>query len=79
MGLGWTSNESQHTKLTLEKKILPLLLLGFKLTTFRSRVWCSTNKLFQLTQQVQRGKGNFLGSVCVWLGRGGVRGDDESV
>ena len=33
-----TLNKSQHTKLTLEKKILPPLLLGFELTTFRSRV-----------------------------------------
>ena len=29
-----TPNKSQHTKLTLEKKILPLLLPGFKLATF---------------------------------------------
>ena len=29
---------SQHTKLTLEKKILPPLLPGFELETFRSRV-----------------------------------------
>ena len=33
-----TSNRSQHTKLTLEKKILPPLLPGFELATFRSRV-----------------------------------------
>ena len=33
-----TPTESQHTKLTLEKKILPQLLPGFELTTFRSRV-----------------------------------------
>ena len=32
-----TPNKSQHTKLTLEKKILPLLLPGFELATFRSR------------------------------------------
>ena len=32
-----TTNKSQHTKLTLEKKILPLLLPGFELATFRSR------------------------------------------
>ena len=36
-----TLNKSQHTKLTLEKKILPLLLPGFKLATFQSRVWRS--------------------------------------
>ena len=29
-----TPNKSQHTKLTLEKKILPLLLPGFDLATF---------------------------------------------
>ena len=36
-----TANKSQHTKLTLEKKILPPLLTGFELGTFRSRVWPS--------------------------------------
>ena len=35
-GVEWTLNKSQHTKLTLEKKILLLLLPGFELTTFRS-------------------------------------------
>ena len=34
-------NRSQHTKLTLEKKILPPLLWEFKLTTFQSQVQCS--------------------------------------
>ena len=38
MGVEGTPKKSQHTKLTLEKKILPLLLLGFELATFRSRV-----------------------------------------
>ena len=33
-----TPNKSQHTKLTLEKKILPPLLPGFDLASFRSRV-----------------------------------------
>ena len=32
-----TPNKSQHTKLTLEKKILPPLLPGLELATFRSR------------------------------------------
>ena len=35
-GVELTPNKSQHTKLTLEKTILPLLLLGFELATFRS-------------------------------------------
>ena len=38
MGVEQTPNKSQHTKLTLEKKFLPPLLPGFKLTTFQSRV-----------------------------------------
>ena len=38
MGVERTLNKSQHTKLTLEKKILPPLLLKFRLTTFWSRV-----------------------------------------
>ena len=37
-GVEQTSNKSQHTKLTLEKKILPPLLPGFELATFGSRV-----------------------------------------
>ena len=37
-GVQRTPNKSQHTKLTLEKKILPPLLAGFELATFRSRV-----------------------------------------
>ena len=43
-GVEQTLNKSLHTKLTLEKKILLLFLLGIKLTTFRSQVWCFTNK-----------------------------------
>ena len=35
IGVEWTPTRSQHTKLTLEKKILPLLLLGFELATFQ--------------------------------------------
>ena len=41
----WTPNESQHTKLTLEKKFLLPFLLGFKLTTFQSQVQRFANKL----------------------------------
>ena len=37
-GVERTSNKSQHTQLTLEKKILPPLLPGFEPATFRSRV-----------------------------------------
>ena len=43
-----TPNKSRHTKLTLEKKILPPLLPGFELATFRSQVQHSTNKVSQL-------------------------------
>ena len=46
-GVEQTLNKSQHTKLTVEKKILPPLLPGFELATFRSPVQCSTNKLFR--------------------------------
>ena len=38
MGIEWAPNKSQYTKLTLEKKILPPLLPGLELETFRSRV-----------------------------------------
>ena len=44
-GVEWTPNASQHTKLTPEKKILPPLLLGFELRTFRSQVLRSSNEL----------------------------------
>ena len=37
-GVERTPNKSQHTKLTLEKKILPPLQPGFELATFRLRV-----------------------------------------
>ena len=46
-GVERTPSKSQHTKLTLEKKILPPLLPGFKLKTFRLQVRCTTNKLAQ--------------------------------
>ena len=35
-GMEQTPNKSQQRKLTLEKKLLPLPLPGFKLATFRS-------------------------------------------
>ena len=40
-GVEQTPNKSQHTKLSLEKKIIPLLLPGFELATFQSQVWSS--------------------------------------
>ena len=47
----WTLYKSQHTKLSLEKKILPLLLPGFELASFQSRVLTLFNQqavLFRL-------------------------------
>ena len=42
---GWNGyrNKSQHRKLTLEKKILPLFQQGFEPATFQSRVRCSNH------------------------------------
>ena len=42
---GWNGyqNKSQHRKSTMEKKILPLLLQGFKPATFQSQVQCSNH------------------------------------
>ena len=42
---GWNDyrNKSQHRKLTLEKKILLLLLQGFKPATFQAWVWRSNH------------------------------------
>ena len=42
-GLERTPNKSQHTNLTLEKKILPPLMQGFEFATLRLRVRLSTN------------------------------------
>ena len=47
-GVERTRNKSQHPKLILERKILPPLLPGFELATFRSRVERCTNKLSRL-------------------------------
>ena len=47
-GVERTQNKNQHTKLSLEKKILPPLLPGFELATYRSRVRLSSNKLSRL-------------------------------
>ena len=47
-GVEWTLHKSQHAKLTLKKKILPPLLLGFEPTTFRSRVQRSSQQATQL-------------------------------
>ena len=40
-----TEKKSLHAKVTLDKKILPSLLPGFELATFRSRVRRSTNEM----------------------------------
>ena len=44
-GVKWTLNKSQHTKLILEKRILPLLLPRFELATFGSQVWHSNQQV----------------------------------
>ena len=45
MGVEQTPNKRQHTKLTLEKKILPPLLPGFELVSFDHKSGALTNKL----------------------------------
>ena len=55
-GVERTPSEKQHTKLTLKKKMLPPLLPGFELTTFRSRVRRSTNKLSHLLNKLKIGQ-----------------------
>ena len=44
MGVERTPNESQHTRLTLEKKILLPLLPGYELATFDQESGAFTNK-----------------------------------
>ena len=66
-GVERTPNESQHIKLTLEKKILPSLLLGFKLANFRSRVRRSSNKLYLGTRKSQKRKGEVSSATLAKL------------
>ena len=47
-----TEIKSQHGKLTLEKKILPPLLLTTEPATFRSQVWHSTTELSPLQNYI---------------------------
>ena len=47
-GMERTPNKSQHTKLPLEKKILPPLLPRLELATFRRRVQHSTNNYWRV-------------------------------
>ena len=55
-----TPNESHHTKLTLEKKILLPLLPGFELATFRSRVRRSNQQAIPATtEHLKKGKRTF--------------------
>ena len=57
MGVEYTLNNSQHTKLTREKKILLPLLPGFELTIFRSRVWCSYQQAIPAWAHFKNGEG----------------------
>ena len=67
-GLEQTSNKSQHTKLTLEKKIFPPLLSRFELASFGSWIQRSANKLFQCpySQCVTLQSVCVCVCVCVW-------------
>ena len=47
-----TPNKSQDTKLTLEKKILPPLLLGLELATFRSPVQRSNQQAIPAEEKI---------------------------
>ena len=65
-GLERTPNKSQHTNLTLEKIILPPLLPGFELVTFRSRIWRSNQQAIQAqrTPQIKSERLHYLkGSI----------------
>ena len=58
MGMERTPNKSQHTKLTLEKKILPPLVPGFELATFRSRVRRSYQQAILMEHTEPQNKSN---------------------
>ena len=79
-GVEQTPNKSQHTKLTLEKKIHPPLLPGFELATFRLRVrrsnqraipaaWqqCSLEKLHSCPSVSVSARKNFAVWSWGWL------------
>ena len=53
-GVKRAPNKSQHTKLTLEKNILPPFLPGFELATFRSRVRRSCQNAIPAPKLVQQ-------------------------
>ena len=55
-GVEWTLNKSQHTKLTLEKKILLLLRPGFELATFQSQVHRSVSRAGNSGRQNSQGQ-----------------------
>ena len=56
MGMEWTPNKSQHTKLTLEKKILLPLLPGFNSQPFDHQSGTLTNKLPQSKETNDNGE-----------------------
>ena len=65
-GVERTPIKSQHTKLNLEKKLLPPLLPRFELATFRSRVRRSTNKLSRLVETRHQHTVSFLINSNFW-------------
>ena len=63
---GWNGHwsiQSQHKKLTLEKKTLPLLLPGLEPATFWSWGWCSTTELSPLTTSQKNGSTSMCEAV----------------
>ena len=59
-----TPNKSQHTKLTLEKNILPPLLQGFELATFCSRVRRSDQQAIPAPKPEILGKAEILSRIA---------------
>ena len=72
--LGWNGyrNNSQHRKLTLEKKILPPLQQGFEPATFRSRVRRSNHWAIPLPIAAIISSGSFSPNKSSVRSRGGV-------
>ena len=63
MGVARTPNKTQHTKLTPAKKILPLLLLGFELLTFRLQVQGSYQQAVLAKRRLYL---SLLGCLACW-------------
>ena len=65
-GVERTPNKGKHTTLTLEKKILPPLPLGFEMATFGSRVQHSNQQAILAPQYLDYEGNDSLHSIWIF-------------